>query len=55
MLQTLLRVLLFHTVHDFNKKAGQGSVDSLQMILDPYIESLVYAGVYILSRATSYA
>ncbi len=49
MLQTLLHVLPFCTVHaDFSKKAGHGSVDSLQMTTDLYAEIPVYAGLYIL-------
>ncbi len=49
-LQPLLLVLPFRTVHDFDKKAGQGFTHLLHMISDPYIESPVYAIVHNLSR-----
>ena len=45
-LRPLLLVLPFRTVHDFDKKAGQGFAHWLQMISDPYIESPDYAGFY---------
>ncbi len=48
MLPPLLHVLPLHTVHDFNKQAGQGFVDLLKMMLDPYIERPVYASLYSL-------